>query len=165
MDELGIIINQKGEVMKFGKWKPRKERDKNNPFDWHNDSFMLEIYNTEWFKELGVYYDTNINFQNQLDIFAEYGVIVLVNCKEDSQKVGESRVAGYIPTSITDEQIEVLDNMRENLIKFGNGHYAYIDILDNYSDKDYDIIKSFHNLEDFYNYFDEFKEKRISIHK
>lgn len=36
MDELGIIINQNGESISFGKWKLRELRDTNNNEDWHH---------------------------------------------------------------------------------------------------------------------------------
>ena len=161
MNELGIIINQYGETMSFGKWKIRELRDKSNPEDWHTDSFMQTVYPTAWFQNLKIPYDTTKEFQNQLDILAKCGIVVLANSKEESKSVGESRIAAAIPSTITDEQIEALYQRKEELIAFENGHYSFIDIVD--VNEDYFIQQSFYSIKDFYNYLDEIKEKKTKL--
>ena len=44
MEELGIIINQYGEEMSFGKWKIRELRDDNNPEDWRTPIVLWKQY-------------------------------------------------------------------------------------------------------------------------
>lgn len=161
MEELGIIINQYREEMSFGKWKIRELRNDNNPEDWHTDSFMETVYPTAWFQSLNVPYDTSKQFQNQLDVLAKCGIVVLANAKEESSKVGESRIVAEIPSTITDEQINSLYQKREKLIDFENGHYSYIDIMD--VNEDYFPIKTFYSIKDFYAYLDEITEKKTKL--
>ena len=152
MDELGIIINKNGESMSFGKWKERELRDENNPEDWHTDSFLKEVYPTPWFQKLKIPYDLTKEFQKQLDLFARCGCIIIANSKENSNNVGESRLVIASPDTITEEQIEALNERREDFLEFANGHYSFIDIFD--TNEEYFIIESFYNIEDYYNYLD-----------
>ena len=136
-------------------------RNDNNPEDWHTDSFMETVYPTAWFQSLNVPYDTSKQFQNQLDVLAKCGIVVLANAKEESSKVGESRIVAEIPSTITDEQINSLYQKREKLIDFENGHYSYIDIMD--VNEDYFPIKTFYSIKDFYAYLDEITEKKTKL--
>lgn len=158
MDELGMIINQNGESISFGKWKPREFRNINNSEDWHTDSFLQKVYPTTWFQSLGIPYDTTKNFQNQLDLFARYGCVVIANSRENSNNVGESRLVITSPNTITDEQIQALNQRREAFLEFGNGHYSFIDIFD--TNEEYSIINSFYNINDYYNYLDSLVESK-----
>lgn len=100
MDELGIIINQNGESISFGKWKLRELRDTNNNEDWHTSSFLEQVYPTTWFQNLGIPYDLTKEFQTQLDLFARFGCIVIANSRENSNNVGESRLVIASPNTI-----------------------------------------------------------------
>ena len=77
MDELGIIIDQDGNHMSFGKWRERKLRVNENPDDWHDDSFRNTVYNTPWFQNLGIPYvlSDTINLHNQMDKFAQKAIM------------------------------------------------------------------------------------------
>jgi len=152
MNELGIIINQKGESMSFGKWRLRELRQEDNVNDWHNDSFLQTIYTSEWFQDLGIPYNLNKGFHNQLDMFARCGVIVIVNSSENSNNPGERRIIMISPNTITDEQIAFLLNKKDELIAFENGHFAFIDIL--YIDDEFAEPKSFYHITDYYDYLD-----------
>lgn len=158
MDELGIIINQNGESISFGKWKPREFRNESNSEDWHTDSFLNRVYPTNWFQNLGVPYDTTKEFQTQLDLFARFGCVAITNSRENSNSVGESRLVITSPDTITEEQIQALNDRRENFLAFGNGHYSFIDIFD--TSEEYSIINSFYNIEDYYHYLDELVESK-----
>lgn len=158
MDELGIIINQNGESISFGKWKPRELRDINNNEDWHTTSFLEQVYPTTWFQNLGIPYDLTKEFQNQLDLFARYGCVVIANSREDSNTVGESRLVITSPDTITNSQIQALNERRDAFLEFGNGHYSFIDIFD--TNEEYSIINSFYNIKDYYHYLDELVESK-----
>lgn len=158
MDELGIIINQNGESISFGKWKSREFRDEHNPEDWHTDSFLNQVYSTTWFQNLGIPYDLTKEFQKQLDLFARYGCIIIANSKENSNSVGESRLVIASPNTITEEQIQALNEKREAFLEFGNGHYSFIDIFD--ITEEYSIIDSFYTINDYYNYLDNLVESK-----
>ena len=158
MDELGIIINQNGESISFGKWKLRELRDTNNNEDWHTTSFLEQVYPTIWFQSLGIPYDLTKEFQNQLDLFARYGCVVIANSRENSNNVGESRLVIASPNTITEEQIQALNDRREAFLEFGNGHYSFIDIFD--TSEEYSIIDSFYNIEDYYHYLDKLVESK-----
>lgn len=160
MDELGIIINQNGESISFGKWKPREFRDEHNPEDWHTDSFLKQVYPTTWFQSLEIPYDLTQEFQNQLDLFAKFGYVVIANSRENSNSVGESRLVIASPNTITEEQIQTLNEKREAFLEFGNGHYSFIDIFD--TSEEYSIIDSFYNIEDYYHYLDKLVESKQS---
>ena len=160
MDELGIIINQNGESMSFGKWKPRELRKEENPDDWHTDSFMKTIYPTEWFQSLGIPYKKKKELQTQLDLFARYGLIIIANSKEESNQVGENRIIMTVPDTITDEQIQTLMNRKESFIEFENGHVSFIDVFD--ATKEYAILESFYSIKDYYDYLDKLLESRHS---
>lgn len=161
MEELGIIINQYGEEMSFGKWRIRKLRNDKNPEDWHTDSFKKTVYPTAWFQSLNVPYDISIGFHNQLHVLAKCGIAVLANSKEESESEGESRIVAAIPNTITEEQINSLYQKREKLIAFENGHRSFIDIMD--VNEDYLPIKSFYSIKDFYAYLDEITEKKTKL--
>lgn len=160
MDELGIIIDQDGNHMSFGKWRERKLRVNENPDDWHDDSFRNTVYNTPWFQNLGIPYvlSDTINFHNQMDKFAQNGVIVIANSKEESKTPGESRIIMAVPNTITDEQINYLMSKRQDFITFENGHYSFIDVLT--TGQEYEVVESFYHITDFYNYLDKLIEAR-----
>lgn len=160
MDELGIIINQNGESMSFGKWKERELRNTDNPEDWHTDSFLTQVYSTPWFQSLGIPYDLTKEFQNQLDLFARYGCIVITNSRENSGNVGESRLVIASPNTITEEQIQALDEKRKNFIEFANGHYSFIDIFD--VNEEYTILEEFYSIKDYYDYLDDLKKSKLN---
>lgn len=155
MDELGIIVDQKGNYMSFGKWRCRELRDINQPDDWHDDSFKKTVYCTEWFQNLNIPYilSEDITFQNQLTNFAENGTLVIANSKEDSNKPGELRIIMAVPDPMTDEQINYLLNKKNDFINFENGHYSFIDIIS--VGQEFNIVESFYHITDFYNYLDE----------
>ena len=94
-------------------------------------------------------------------MLAKCGIVVLANAKEESSKVGESRIVAEIPSTITDEQINSLYQKREKLIDFENGHYSYIDIMD--VNEDYFPIKTFYSIQDFYDYLDEITENKTKL--
>ncbi|MDD6224109.1 MAG: hypothetical protein PUB18_03820 [bacterium] len=158
MDELGMIINQNGESMSFGKWRLRELRQPDHADDWHTDSFMQTVYPTKWFQDLGLPYNPNQEFHNQLDLFAKHGIIVLANAKENSKQVGESRIVMATPNSITDLQIEALMNKRNSLIQFEHGHISFIDVFD--TNEDYVIVESFYSIKDYYHYLDQMLENK-----
>lgn len=148
MEELGIIIDQNGNSMNFGKWRPREIRQNDNPNDWHDDSFLEMIYHTEWFQSLGIPYDLKKKFHNQLDLFAKCGIVVVVNNKED----GKGSIVLVSPNSITLEQIQVLLDKKTDLINFENGNFSFIDVFD--VDEDYTILENFYHITDYYNYLE-----------
>lgn len=152
MDELGIIINKKGEYMTFGKWKLRELRDINNNEDWHTSSFMDTVHDTKWFKDLGIPYDENLEFQNQLYMFARYGILVIANGREDSNKPGEFRIVISAPSNLTEEQLTFLNNKRSDFIKFEDNHFSYIEIVD--AVEEFKIIESFYHITEYYDYLD-----------
>jgi len=152
MNELGIIINQKGESMSFGKWRPRELRQEDNPNDWHDDSFLQTVYSSKWFQDLGIPYDLNKGFHNQLDMFARCGIIIIANSCENSIDPGERRIIMTSPNVITDEQISFLLDKKDELTTFENGHFAFIDILD--INDELAEPKSFYHITDYYEYLD-----------
>lgn len=158
MDELGIIINQNRESMSFGKWKPRELRNENNSDDWHTDSFLKQVYPTTWFQNLGIPYNLTKEFQNQLDLFARYGCVAIANSRENSNSVGESRLVITSSNTITEEQIQALNEKREAFLEFGNGHYSFIDIFD--VNEEYSILEEFYNINDYYHYLDSLVESK-----
>ena len=99
MKELGVIIDENGNYMSFGKWKPINDRADEESIDWHNNSFINEVYHTKWFKDLNVPITINeeIHFQNQLDVFAKKRKIVINNIKEGTNKPGESSFMIVMP--------------------------------------------------------------------
>ena len=157
MNELGIIISPNGESKSFGIWREREKREISCSKDWHTDSFLEEIYPTAWFQNLQIPYQTNIEFQNQLDLFAKYGCVIIVNSKEESSKVGETRFVIVVPNTITSEQIDYFMKQKEKFIAFENGHYSFIDILD--TKEEYSILENFYTIVDFYSYLDERKKE------
>lgn len=135
-------------------------RNNDNPEDWHTDSFLTQVYPTVWFQSLGIPYDLTKEFQNQLDLFARCGCVVVANSREKSDNVGESRLVIASPDTITEEQINALNERKEDFIKFANGHYSFIDIFD--TDEEYSIIESFYNIEDYYNYLDNLIKSKLN---
>ena len=158
MKELGIILNEKGEFMSFGKWKPIDERC-DDEFDWHNDSFMNEVYPTKWFKNLNIPLTINdeMHFQNQLDLFARKGNIVIINIKEGTNSPGESSFTIVMPNKITDRQIDFFMKRELEYREFGKDLFAFIDIFD--TTKEYDVKEHFYSIDDLYNYLYELKDK------
>lgn len=154
MEELGIIIDQDGNYMSFGKWRPREMRDIDYSDDWHDDSFKKTVYYTDWFQNLGIPYilNDNISFHNQLITFAENGIVVIANTKENSTDLGERRITMAVPDSMTEEQINYLLSKKEEFINYESNHYSFIDVLS--IGQDFNIVESFCRITDFYNYID-----------
>ena len=160
MDELGIIIDQDGNYMGFGKWRERELRVNENPNDWHDDSFKNTVYYTPWFQNLGIpdILSDTTNFHNQIDKFAQNGIIVIANAKEKSNTPGESRIIMAVPSTITNEQIAYLMSKREDFTTFENGHYSFIDILS--TGEEYEVEKAFYHITNFYDYLDKLIKTR-----
>lgn len=156
MEELGIIVDQNGNYMTFGKWVPVKLRDDNDPCVKHDSAFKKEVYNTDWFQSLGVPYviSKDIHFHNQLDVFAKAGILVIVNNSNDN--VPSFAIAS--PSSITDAQIQFLLNKKDEFISFENNNVSFIDVVD--VDDDYNILNSFYRIKDYYEYLDKLIEER-----
>ena len=156
MEELGIIIDQDGNYMSFGKWKPRELRMDENQTDWHDDSFKCEIYPTEWFQNLNIPYifSDKIGFHNQLDMFAKHGILVIVNNSEDDK----NSLVVASPSNISSKQIQVLLDMKEKLINFENDNISFIDVLD--VNEDYVVLDSFYHISDYYNYLENLLDQR-----
>lgn len=159
MKELGVIIDENGNYMSFGKWKPIDDRSDEESIDWHNNSFIKEVYNTKWFKDLNIPIIINeeIHFQNQLDVFAKKGKIVINNIKEGTNKPGESSFMIVMPNNITDKQIDFFLERELEYKEYGKGLFAFIDIFN--VNEDYDIKEHFYNIDDLYNYLYELKNK------
>ena len=160
MKELGVIIDENGNYMSFGKWKPINDRADEESIDWHNNSFINEVYHTKWFKDLNVPITINeeIHFQNQLDVFAKKRKIVINNIKEGTNKPGESSFMIVMPNNITDKQIDFFLERELEYKEYSKGLFAFIDIFN--IDKEYDIKEHFYNIDDLYNYLYELKDKK-----
>ena len=150
MNELGMIINQNGEYMSFGVWDPQKN-------DLHAQSFIKDIYNTEWFEQLGIPYNPEKDFHNQLDLFAQYKAIVILNAKEDYDSPTENRFIISSPENFTEEQINTLNSFREKFISFEDGHYSFIDIVSSTGE----YLQNFYSIKDYYNYIDEKTKNKL----
>lgn len=154
MKELAIIINQNGEYLSFGTWKPNELRDKDNDEDWHDKCFRKSVYQTEWFQNLGIPYDEDLSFYNQLPMFAKCGIITIIN---DTNDFSEGSFIVAAPDTVTDEQIQVMQEMRDYFISFEN-NTSLIDVLK--VDDDYTILESFYHIKDYYDYLDKIMEEK-----
>ena len=155
MEELGIIVDQNGNYMCFGKSVPISLREDDDPSVKHDSAFMKQVYKTEWFQSLGVPYivSDSFHFQNQLDIFAKAGILVIINATID-----KPCFAIASPSTITDEQIKFLLSKRDEFINFENDNVSFIDVVD--VTADYNILNEFNRIRDYYDYLDKIVEKR-----
>lgn len=155
MKELGIIINQNGEYVNFGEWVPRETKDKSNPKHWHDEGFLHDIYNMEWYQELNIPYDETKRFTSQLEVFAKCGIIIINNIKEE-EKTGDSQALQMVlPAVITSEQITTMNDLKEKLTFWAGDCFSIIDIID----EDGNILDDFYNINDYYEYLEEQKTK------
>jgi len=154
MKELALIINQNGEYMSFGTWKPNNLRKKENSDDWHDECFREKVYPTEWFQNLGIPYNEDLSFYNQLPMFAKCGIVVVIN---DTNEVDKGSFIIVAPNTITNEQIQILFDKKEDFINFENNN-SLIDILD--VDQDYDVLQSFYHINDYYDYLENILTER-----
>lgn len=158
MKELGIIVSKNGEFKKFGKWKPIDKRVGKDRGNWHNESFMKEVYNTSWFKNLNVVYNKkDYHFQNQLHNFAKAGVVVILNIKYGTNSPGESAFMIVMPSNITDRQINFFMNHEVEFREHGKDIFSFIDVFN--VDEDYDVRNHFYNIDELYRYLHELKKK------
>ncbi len=161
MNELGIVVAPNGEYRSFGEWMKRDLRSIANETHWHTNSFMNQIYPTSWFQDLNIPYNKSKEFHTQLDVFAKSGCVIIVNSREDSSTCGESRFIITAPDSITDEQINFFIDKKKEFIDFGADYYSFIDILD--TNEEYEIIQSFYNIVNYYEYLEEILQNRNQV--
>ena len=156
MEELGIIVDQNGNYMSFGKWVTVKLRDDKDPSVKHDSAFTQQVYKTEWFQSLQVPYivSENVHFHNQLDVFAKAGILIIVNNTNDD--IPSFAIAS--PSSITDAQIQFLLNKKNEFISFEDNNISFIDVFD--VNDDYNILNEFYHITDYYDYIDKLIEDR-----
>ena len=129
MEDLGFIITPNGKEFKFGKYKPYNLRDKDNPHDYHNSSFKCEVLESEEWKLLNLPVDNDIELTTNIIFLASIGIIVGLNKTEGAFFSSIMQILFVVPEVLTDEQIEILSEKKEELLKSEEG-LSYIRVID-----------------------------------
>lgn len=146
-----ILVWEDGKPHAFGD-KKMLTPDQLSDSNYHNFSFMQEIYPTSWFQRIGYPYKVNDNFTNQMESMAAYGFTVL--CNTSARITGQDDYYCYliyVPENISDNVREYLESIYDSMKKMIDEHNALfqavvIDKEGNYSSQ-------------FMFYLDEFYDK------
>ena len=94
--------------------------------NYHDPSFLKEIYPTEWFQNLGFPYQPNQSFGRQMGPMAAYGFTIL--CNASSTITGHDDYYCYIinvPENMSENVREYLENSYDDLKRSIDEHQAF----------------------------------------
>ena len=123
-DVNAILVWKDGKPYSFGD-KKMLTPDGLSESNYHDFSFMQEIYPSSWFKKTGYSYNEKIPFSNQMESMAAYGFTVL--CNTSSRVTGQDDYycyLVYVPEKIGDSQKEYLESIYAYVKKIIEEHNA-----------------------------------------
>ena len=125
LDEVNAILVWKdGEPHSFGdkKMLTPDELDESN---YHDFSFMQEIYPDSWFKDTGYPYNDTIPFSNQMEMMTAYGFTII--CNTSSRVTGQEDYycyLVYVPENMSDNVKEYLESIYDSFKGLIDEHHA-----------------------------------------
>ena len=146
MNELGFFMDQKGNITYYGKWTPKI--DYNDPEQFHESSFKMDVESKEYFKSLNLEYDMDISVHVKVKYFAVQGMVSMLNLSMGHNK---DCMHLHVPVNLTEEQKDKFTELYGLFSSFDNVT-IYI-----YASKNVEDRRELKNVDE---YFDLFSIKR-----
>lgn len=160
MEELGILVDENGRYMSFGTWVSYEKKDLDNPEHWHGTIFNKKVYPTSWFKNQNLPYSKDIEWQRQLNVFAENGKIIINNNKMYTGDINTIKLSMCIPNTLTIGQILFLLKREREFKEHTKDGFCCIDVLE--VNEDFNIINTFYDIDKFYTYVKKYLLESLS---
>lgn len=147
-DVKGIIVSSNGEYRTFGIHKMVNVSELTDE-NYHDESFNIDIADSEWFKKSNCPYDKNKSLRGQIFDLTKYGFSIILNGNSKSD-IGDT----YIYT------VQCPYNMSDNTKEFFSGIYEEFNELikkddalffgEPYLEGEYIWDDSAYSIDDFY---------------
>lgn len=144
MNQLGFIIAPNGKKFAFGEYKPYQSRNEDNPHYFHDSAFKIEVVNTPEWKQLELP-NIETDIKKEINFLTQLGLIVALNATYEICEICVPTILLATPETMTDDQIKVLLEKKEELLIFDKGkRFIYIINKDGNSIDTPETIQSFY---------------------